>query len=143
MLRLLTIPAALVVLLLAAMTWSGSATEKPASFRFINRGNIITLDPNQMSYLQDIRMGFAMWEGLYAYDALTLDPLPGVAKGADINDAKTVYTFHLRDDAKWSDGSPVVAGDVVFGWKRMLDEPGEYTYLHYYIRVAEGYGNRA
>ena len=32
-----------------------------------------------------------------------------------------VYTFTLRDDAKWSDGQPVTAADFVYGWQRNLD----------------------
>ena len=99
MLRLLIIPLALLVLLAGAMAWSGSGTAGRSDFVFINRGDIITLDPNQMSYLQDIRIAHAMWEGLYTYDPKTLDPIPGVAKGADVSDDKRVYTFHLRPDA--------------------------------------------
>src|SRR4051812_4074566 len=100
MFRLLLIPLALFLLLAGAVVWSGGAAETPADFTFVNRGDIITLDPNQMSYLQDIRMALAMWEGLYTYDARTLEPIPGCASGADVNEGKTVYTFHIRPEAK-------------------------------------------
>jgi oligopeptide transport system substrate-binding protein len=139
MARLLIIPGALLVLLAGAMVWSGGAAEKPADFTFINRGDIITLDPNQRSYLQDIRMALAMWEGLYTYDAQTLEPIPGCASGADVNANKTEYTFHIRPDAKWSNGDPVTTADFVFAWRRMLESPGEYTYLFFYINNAEQY----
>lgn len=46
---------------------------------------------------------------------------PGVATHFDANDAKNVYTFHLRDNAKWSDGRSVTAGDFVFAWRRAAD----------------------
>lgn len=139
MLRLLIIPLALLVLLAGAMAWSGSATAGRADFVFINRGDIVTLDPNQMSYLQDIRMAHAMWEGLYTYDPETLEPIPGCASEADVSADKRIYTFHLRPDAKWSNGDPVTSGDFVFAWRRMLESPGEYTYLLYYIKGAEQY----
>lgn len=47
----------------------------------------------------------------------------GVAESYDLEAnadgvADTVYTFHLREDAKWSDGEPVVAGDFVYAWIR-------------------------
>ena len=139
MLRLLVIPLALLILLAGAMAWSGSGTAGRADFVFVNRGDIITLDPNQMSYLQDIRIAHAMWEGLYTYDPKTLDPIPGVATSADVSPDKRIYTFDLRRDAKWSNGDPVVASDFVFAWRRMLESPGEYTYLLYYIKGAEQY----
>ncbi|MBS4431782.1 oligopeptide ABC transporter substrate-binding protein OppA [Pectobacterium punjabense] len=37
------------------------------------------------------------------------------------NKDNTVWTFHLRPDAKWSDGSPITADDVVFSWRRLSD----------------------
>src|SRR5215213_6903859 len=100
--RLLIIPLALIALLAGAMPWSGGGgVAKPADFRFIPRGDVITLDPNQMSYLQDIRIAYSIWEGLYQPDPQTLEPVPGVASSVDINDNKTIYTFHLRPEAKW------------------------------------------
>lgn len=39
----------------------------------------------------------------------------------DISEDGKTYTFHIRDDAKWSNGDPVVAGDFVYAWKHMLD----------------------
>jgi oligopeptide transport system substrate-binding protein len=138
--RLLIIPLALIVLLAGAMAWSGGGgVAKPADFRFIPRGDVITLDPNQMSYLHDIRIAYAIWEGLYQPDPKTLEPVPGVARSVDVNENKTVYVFHLRPEARWSNGDPVTTKDFVFAWRRMLETPGEYSYLFYYIRGAEKY----
>ena len=127
MFRLLAIPLTLLTLLAGAMWWSGSATTSHADFTFINRGDIITLDINQMSYLQDFRITYAIREGLYNYDGMTLTPIPGVASSVDISDDKLAYTFHLRPDAKWSNGDPVVVDDFLFSWRRMLESPGEYS----------------
>ena len=115
-------------------------THPPAAFTFINRDDIITLDPNRMSYLQDIRIGYALWEGLYALDPATLRPIPGTADQIDINPDKTVWTFHIRPSARWSDSADdrVTSGDFVFAWRRMLEQPGEYTYLFHCIRGAGG-----
>ena len=114
--RLLIIPLALLVLLGGAMAWSGGAAEKPAAFTFINRGDIITLDTNQMSYLQDMRIAYGIWEGLYVYDPMTLEPIPGCAT-AEVSPDKRIYTFHIRPQAKWSDSTPVTAGDFIFAWR--------------------------
>lgn len=47
--------------------------------------------------------------------------VPGVATHFESNADNTVFTFHLRDDAMWSDGKPVTAGDFVYAWQRALD----------------------
>ena len=74
----------LVGLLLGAFAWSGSTRADRADFTFINRGEIGTLDPNRMSWVQDIRVGYGLWEGLYTLDPQTLEPIPGVAERIDI-----------------------------------------------------------
>ncbi|NEE02240.1 peptide ABC transporter substrate-binding protein [Phytoactinopolyspora halotolerans] len=63
----------------------------------------------------------ALWEGLVVLDAD--DPsnvLPGVAESWDVSDDQLVYTFHLRSDAKWSNGDPVTAQDFLWNWQRIL-----------------------
>src|SRR5699024_10461180 len=57
-------------------------------------------------------------EGLYT---LNKDdkPIPAIAEGdPEINDDETEYTFHLREDAEWSNGDPVTADDFVYSWQR-------------------------
>jgi oligopeptide transport system substrate-binding protein len=139
MTRLLVIPLALVGLLAVVFAWSGGGVEKKADFSFINRGDIGTIDPNRMSWMQDIRVGYMLWEGLCQLDPVTLDPIPGAAETIDLNPDKTVYTFHLRKNGKWSDGNGVTTADFVFAWRRMLEEPGDYTYLFFYIKGAQEY----
>ena len=57
--------------------------------------------------------------------------IPAIAESWDISDDGTVYTFHLRDDAVWSNGEPVTAADFVFGWQRAVDpaNASEYSYM--------------
>jgi oligopeptide transport system substrate-binding protein len=138
--RLLIIPIAMLLLLAGAMWLSGGAAEPRADFSFINRGDINTLDLNRMSYMQDFRLTYGIREGLYDLKPETFKPIPAGATGFDLSDDKKVWTFHLRKDCKWSNGDPVTARDYVFSWRRMLEEPGEYTYLHHnYERNAENY----
>ncbi len=139
MTRLLVIPLGLLLLLAGAVIWSGSGVQQRSEFRFINRGDIFTLDINQMSYLQDFRLTYAIREGLYNLDPDTYVPVPACATGYDLSPDKRVWTFHLRPQAKWSNGDPVTAKDYEWSWRRMLEEPGDYTYLFYYIRNAEAY----
>ncbi|MGC4033800.1 MAG: peptide ABC transporter substrate-binding protein [Tepidisphaeraceae bacterium] len=133
----------LITTLLPALLLSASCDRDKAddakTFRFINRGDIYTLDLNEMSYSQDIRVTYLTREGLYSPTGPQYTPIPAGATSVDISADQCVYTFHLRPNAKWSNGDTVKAGDYEFSWRYMLQQPGEYTYLFYYIRGAEAY----
>ncbi|MBB5723158.1 oligopeptide transport system substrate-binding protein [Loktanella ponticola] len=58
-----------------------------------------------------------LFEGLMNQDAEG-NLVPGVATGYEVSEDGKTYTFTLRDNAKWSNGDPVVAGDFVYAWKR-------------------------
>ena len=137
--RLISIPLALLALVALSVLWSGGGTRPRAEFTFINRGDIFTLNLNDMSYLQDFRLTYAIREGLYGVEPSTLRPIPAGATGYDLSDDKRVWTFHLRPGCVWTNGDPVTAKDYVFSWRRMLEEPGEYSYLFFYIRDAQNY----
>lgn len=74
-----------------------------------------------------------LFEGLYNQDA-DGNLVPGVAVSHTTNDDKTVYTFKLRDNAKWSDGKPVTAGDFVYAWRRLAD-PKTASEYQWYMEV--------
>jgi oligopeptide transport system substrate-binding protein len=142
MIRLLTIPVILAGLAAAALYWSNDASgQQRADFAFINRGDNKCLDPNGMSWMQDIRIAYALWEGLYTLDPKTLAPVLGCADSATTDPTHTIWTIHIRPEAKWCNGDPVTAGDFLFAWRRFLETPAEYTYLHDYIRGAKKYAD--
>lgn len=128
----LLLPVALLVAI-AAATVVSDRPAPPADFTFINRGDVTTLDPQRMSWVQDFRVANAIFEGLVRRDVFTrgYDPLPGVAERWDVSDDRRTYVFHLRPDARWSDGEPVRAGDFVYSWRRALlpDTASDYTGL--------------
>jgi oligopeptide transport system substrate-binding protein len=137
MLRVLPLCMLLITLFVAGACAEEGTTK--ADFVYIDRGDILTLDLDRMSWMQDIRVADGLWEGLYTLDPKTLECIPGTADRIDINADKTQYVFHIRPTAKWSNGDPVTSNDFVFAWRRMLEEPGEYTYLHHYIKGAQAY----
>ncbi len=47
--------------------------------------------------------------------------MPGLAESFELSDDGLTYTFHLRENLKWSDGRPLTAEDFVFGFKRFSD----------------------
>src|SRR5687768_566478 len=77
------------------------------------------LDPHVATNLAEVDLVSALFEGLVVEDPVDLHPVPGVAASWDISADKVTYTFHLRPEAKWSDGKPVTAQDFVESWRRV------------------------
>lgn len=80
------------------------------------------LDPavNANSSFGQIMM-VGLWEGLVTQNVDdSLDVAPGVAESWDISEDMLTYTFHLRANAKWSNGDPVTAQDFLWNWQRIL-----------------------
>ncbi|EQD39212.1 dipeptide ABC transporter, periplasmic dipeptide-binding protein, partial [mine drainage metagenome] len=66
------------------------------AINFCEAGQIHTLDPDKMTWMQDIRVAMGLWEGLTQYNPHTLQPIPGVAKSWKISPDGLTYTFYLR-----------------------------------------------
>jgi oligopeptide transport system substrate-binding protein len=125
-------------LLLAGLSFSASVG-KPADLRFVNGTETDTLDPHLLTGQPGGRIVTAIFEGLTRYDERTLGPAPGVATHWEISDDGRRYTFHLREDSRWSDGTPVTAEDFIYSWRRMLDPAlgAEYAYMLHPIEGAK------
>src|SRR5690606_19205426 len=74
---------------------------------------IKSMDPQINTDVEGSEIMRSLFEGLMNEDQ-TGNLVPGVATGYDLSDDKTTYTFHLRDNAVWSDGKPVTAQDFVY-----------------------------
>jgi oligopeptide transport system substrate-binding protein len=78
------------------------------------------LDPHLATDTSEFEIIKALMEGLTEMDPATSQPIPGVAKSWDTSADGLTWTFHLRPDARWSNGDPVTAGDFVAGFRRVL-----------------------
>ncbi|MGA2690863.1 MAG: peptide ABC transporter substrate-binding protein [Opitutaceae bacterium] len=78
------------------------------------------LDPHLWTQTSDYTVLSSLLEGLVGEDPRSLAPVPGVAESWEVSPDGLRYTFHLRADARWSDGRPVTAGDFIASWRRML-----------------------
>lgn len=78
-----------------------------------------SLDPAKAVGLPEIQVIRDLFEGLVNQDEKG-NIVPGVATHWQSNDNK-IWTFSLRNDAKWSDGTPVTAQDFVYSWQRLVD----------------------
>ncbi|WP_299322312.1 ABC transporter substrate-binding protein [Parasphingopyxis sp.] len=107
-----------------------------------NGGEPRSLDPHLVTGVPENRIIQALIEGLIAYhpDDDTL-PEPGIAESWEHNEDYTVWTFNLREDAQWTNGDPVVAGDFVYSWERILSPAlgAEYAEMLYVINNAEAF----
>ena len=93
-----------------------------------------SIDPALNTAVDGAVMINHMFEGLYKW----IDDGNGVAKlvlgqaeSVDVNAEKTVYTFKIRENAKWSDGQAVTASDFVYSWQRLVDPAtaADYCYM--------------
>ena len=135
---------ACLLLLLAACKPPETAVQRGDRTQTLELGNLTEptdLDPQVINSSQDFNIVFTLLEGLTTPDAKDLHPTPGAAQGWDISPDGTVYTFHLRPNAKWSDGAPVTADDFLFAYRRMLSPKlaSEYSYMLYVMKNAEAY----
>ncbi|MEO6845656.1 MAG: peptide ABC transporter substrate-binding protein [Chthoniobacterales bacterium] len=115
--------------------------QKPADLVMINGAEPETVDPAIITGQPEGRIANALFEGLTSFGP-DGKPVPGVAKSWEISPNAKTYTFHLRDNAKWSDGKVVTAQDFVNSWKRTLtpSTASGYAYILYGIKNAEAYG---
>ena len=126
---------------LVVVTFSASAREQRADLVFVNGTEPKTLDPQKMTGVPEGRLADAVFEGLTYRDNDSHRPLPGSAASWDISPDGRRYTFHMRKEARWTDGKRVTAHDFAWSWKR-LQEPettSEYAYLLHCVRHAEAY----
>lgn len=100
-----------------------------------------SLDPHVVTGIAEHRILTALFEGLTRLDPQDLSVIPGVAESWEVSDDLLVYTFHLREDAKWSNGDPVTAHDFLYAWKRILTPSlaSEYAYMLHPMKNAQAY----
>jgi ABC-type oligopeptide transport system substrate-binding subunit len=78
-----------------------------------------TLDPTMAPDNHTSAVMTQLFSGLVTLSP-EMDILPDVARTWEMSEDGYRYVFHLRDDARWSDGAPVTAGDFEYAWKRTL-----------------------
>ena len=83
-------------------------------------GEPSTLDPMAAADNFSFEVLDDLYEGL-TIEASDGDVLPGVAKSWSVDSTGTLYTFYLRENARWSNGKPVVSQDFVNAWRRVVD----------------------
>ncbi len=99
---------------------TGEALASDQTFTYRVLDDFPSIDPQILEDVEGSAVARDLFEGLMGQDA-DGNLVPAVATGFTTNDDKTVYTFTLRDNAKWTNGEPVTAGDFVYGWQRAVN----------------------
>lgn len=81
------------------------------------------LNPKTSTYVSDAQLLSGVYEGLFSYDPQSLAPVPAICEKHKISRDKKRWTFTLRQDARFSDGSPITAKDVRRSWLELMETP--------------------
>lgn len=89
-----------------------------------------TLDPGLNGAVDGGHVINNTFEGLMREVEGNLEP--AMAESYEVSEDGLTYTFHMREDAKWSDGKPVTANDFEYAWNRVLDPvtASEYSWIY-------------
>ena len=108
-----------------------------------NYGEPQGLDPHVTTGIPENYVLTALFEGLVVKNPSTLEVEPGVAESWEVSDDGLVYTFHLRPNARWSNGDPLTAEDFRWSWQRALlpELANQYNYNFFPIVNAEAFAS--
>ncbi len=121
-----------------------SNVESGNRLQILHKGNgkeVQDLDPHLVNSVSSFNVIAALFEGLVSEDPHDLHPIPGVAKSWDISSDAKVYTFHLRANARWSNGEPITAADFLGSYQRILTPAlaSDVAYMLYDVVNAEAF----
>ena len=113
--------------------------------RYVTGDEPESLDPSVSTGQPEARIYMALYDGLVEYDPKTLHPIPAMAERWDVNNDSSEFTFHLRNNGRWSNGDPIDANDFVYSFRRALSPElaSRNAYLAYYIKYAQAYNEKA
>lgn len=113
--------------------------------RYVTGSEPESLDPQIGTGQPEGRIYMALYESLCEFDPKTMDPIPAIAERWDVNKDSSEFTFHLRKNARWSNGDPITAQDFLYTFRRGLSPElaSRNAYLGYYIKYAQPYNEGA
>jgi oligopeptide transport system substrate-binding protein len=117
-------PFCLIAIAVAALLTSAchpkSLSDHSSTLRRALSGEPATLDPGAAADSFSVAVLLDLYEGLTS-ESPSGEAVPGVAESWTLDSTGTQYTFHLRTDARWSNGKQIRAQDFVASWQRAID----------------------
>lgn len=118
---------------------SGNSTDGGGVFNLVVPQEMPTADLSLATDTISFTALNNVYEGIYRLDKDSKPQPAGASELAEVSEDGVTYKIKLREDAKWSNGDPVVAADYVYGWQRTVDAAtaSEYAYLFAPVANAE------
>ncbi|OLE53026.1 MAG: hypothetical protein AUG51_15340 [Acidobacteria bacterium 13_1_20CM_3_53_8] len=144
---------ALIAMALVVIACTASAKNEPyfgktkppegQVLRYVSGSEPESLDPQIGTGQPEARIYMALYDGLCEYDPKTAGPIPSIAESWEPNQDNSEFVFHLRKNARFSNGDPITAQDFLYSFRRALSPElaARYAYIAYYIKYAEAYNN--
>jgi ABC-type oligopeptide transport system substrate-binding subunit len=110
-------------------------------FRYVTGDEPQSLDPPISAGQPEARIYMALYDGLVEYNPKDLSPIPSLAERWDVNSDSSEFTFHLRQNGRWSNGAPIDANDFIYTFRRAVSPElaSANAFLAYYIKYAKAY----
>ncbi len=81
------------------------------------------LNPHTASYNTEVQIINGLYEGLFSYDPLTLEPVPAICESYKLSRDKKTWTFVIKDNAVFSNGQKITSQTVKDSWIKLLKTP--------------------
>src|SRR5215203_453259 len=109
--------------------------------RYISGSEPESLDPQLSSGQPELRLYMALYDGLVEFNPKTGQPIPAIARSWEVNGNATELLFHLRPDARFSNGERITANDFVYVFRRAVtpELASRSAYLAYQVKYAQAF----
>lgn len=141
---LVTLASLLAACVSASAYFGDTSVGEPGVIVIGNQQDPRSIDPHRTAGVPEANIMLNLYDGLTGYNPKTAEPEPQLATSWEHNADSSVWTFHLREGATWTDGVPIRADDFVYSWRRAADPATAcpYANLIYYVKngqaIAEG-----
>src|SRR3954449_1228186 len=119
---------AVATLLVGAALWGTSSTAQAKAagvddqtFTIGMTNEVDSFNPFNGIEAESYEAWALMYDYMISYSDKDMSPQPSLATSWDTSDDGLTWTFHIRDDVKWTDGEPLTAADVAYTLNRILD----------------------
>ncbi|HEY8187810.1 MAG TPA: peptide ABC transporter substrate-binding protein [Pyrinomonadaceae bacterium] len=113
--------------------------------RYVTGDEPESLDPQGTTGQPEGRIFMALYEGLVEYHPKTMEPIPAIAETWQVNNDSSEFVFHLRRNARWSNGDGITANDFVYSFRRGVapETASRNANLANYIKYAAAFNSGA
>jgi oligopeptide transport system substrate-binding protein len=125
------------ILILFSLSFTVFADSTDNILRFYLGDTDLELDPHKAMNTTEAQLFTALYEGLVSYHPSTMKPLPGLASWWKVSDDNLTWSFYIRENARYSNGSSLTAADVRDSWLKALS-PDRGSYFSSMLDIIVG-----